>query len=238
MKNVLAVRHVQFEDLGILESLFADAGYRVDYVDAPVDALREADWRQADIVVVLGGPIGAYEEQKYPFLQQELVLIEQRLASGQALLGICLGAQLIARAAGALVYGGPVKEIGWAPLTLTDAGKSSPLALLEDGSTVLHWHGDTFDLPPRATLLASTAAYVNQAFSIGPQVLALQFHIEMTTSRLESWLVGHAAELSYAQIDLPTLRRDALQHRSHAASVLASWLEQIETAPHQQRATA
>ena len=149
----------------------------------------------ADLLVVLGGPIGAYEEELYPFLADELRVIERRLAAGRPVLGICLGSQLMARALGARVYPGTGKEIGWAPLQLTAAGRDSCLAPLGGGAPVLHWHGDTFDLPKGASLLASTPRYKNQAFAWQRHGLALQCHIEATAAGLERWYIGHACEI-------------------------------------------
>ncbi|CAB3795256.1 glutamine amidotransferase [Pararobbsia alpina] len=224
MKHVLAIRHVAFEGLGTFEEVFVEAGYRIEYVEAPTDALKGLDIDSPDVVVVLGGPIGAYEEDKYPFLRHELALIEQRLKSDRALLGICLGAQLIARVGGAKVYAGSQKEIGWGEVTLTEAGSRSMLAPLSGGVPVLHWHGDTFDLPQGAERLASTALYENQAFSMGPRTLALQFHIEACASAIESWLVGHAVELAHAKVDLQSLRDRAPSSSTAGGAVLREWL--------------
>ena len=142
-------------------------------------------------------------------------------------LGICLGAQLLAAALGARVYPGGRKEIGWGPLRLTQAGQASPLAALE-GVPVLHWHGDTFDLPDGCELLASTDVYERQAFSLGPNVLGLQCHPEADARRFERWLIGHAGELASAGIDVRALREQAqalgpgLERASNA--VLRDWL--------------
>jgi GMP synthase (glutamine-hydrolysing) len=224
MKHVLAIRHVAFEGLGTLEGVFDEAGYRVEYIEAPTADLKGLDIDTPDVVVVLGGPIGAYEEDKYQFLRGELALIERRLKAGRALLGICLGAQLIARVGGARVYAGSQKEIGWGEVTLTEAGSRSVLAPLSGGVPVLHWHGDTFDLPQGAQRLASTALYENQAFSMGPHTLALQFHIEAQASAIESWLVGHAVELAHANVDLQSLRDRAPASSTAAGEVLRKWL--------------
>jgi GMP synthase (glutamine-hydrolysing) len=171
---------------------------------AVIDAVRP------DLVVVLGGPIGAYEDAAYPFLGDELRLIEHRLRANRPTLGICLGAQLIARALGARVHPGSVKEIGWAPLTLTEAGKRSPLRFIaQGGGIVLHWHGDTFELPDGAVHLASSALYENQAFSWGQSALALQFHAEAGGRGLERWFVGHAAEIgAQPGLSVAVLRAD------------------------------
>jgi GMP synthase (glutamine-hydrolysing) len=144
-RTAAVIRHVAFEDLGIFREVLAARGYAVRYLEAGVDDLA-GPLASADLAVVLGGPIGVYETERYPFLVTELRALERRLAAGRPTLGICLGAQLIAAALGARVYPGGKKEIGWAPVALTAAGRASPLAALE-GRPVLHWHGDTFDLP-------------------------------------------------------------------------------------------
>ncbi|TAN54966.1 MAG: glutamine amidotransferase [Magnetospirillum sp.] len=195
MKTCVAIRHVAFEDLGSFEPYLWEAGFDVSYREAGWDELDAVDALAPDLLVVLGGPIGACDDAAYPFLTDELHLIEARLRAGRPLIGICLGAQLMARALGARVYpNGGVKEIGWSPLTLTDAGRTSPVAVL-DGVPVLHWHGDTFDLPDGATLLASTSVTRNQAFRWGTAALGLQFHVEATGLGLERWFIGHAAEI-------------------------------------------
>jgi GMP synthase (glutamine-hydrolysing) len=129
----------------------------------------------------------------------------------RAVLGICLGSQLIARALGERVYASGAKEIGWAPLTLTGAGRESCLRHLGE-TAVLHWHGDTFDLPEGATLLASTTLCKHQAFAWRGHVLALQFHAEAAGVALESWFVGHTGEIAATPgISVPQLRADTVR---------------------------
>jgi GMP synthase (glutamine-hydrolysing) len=184
MKSAIAIRHVHFEDLGSLEPALERASYEVRYADYGVDDIAVLDPVAPDLVVVLGGPIGAYEDDLYPSLKHELKLLEMRLGANRPTIGICLGAQLMARALGARVYPTGLKEIGWGPLILRPAGCESAIRHLgEDDTAMLHWHGDTFDLPAGATLLASTEICANQAFSWGRHALAFQFHPEATAAR-------------------------------------------------------
>lgn len=143
MKTLVALRHLAFEDLGLLAPLMQARGWRIHYYDVGVDELWTLDLDQVDLLVVLGGPIGAEEDASYPFLADEVRLVNERLAARRPLLGICLGAQLIARALGARVRPMGFKEIGYAPLDLTAAGETSPLAAI-GAQPVLHWHGDRF----------------------------------------------------------------------------------------------
>ncbi|MBM3502809.1 MAG: glutamine amidotransferase [Alphaproteobacteria bacterium] len=231
MKTAVALRHVAFEDLGSLTRILASRGYDIRYCDAGIDDLEAA--RSADLLIVLGGPISVNDEALYPFLADECALVGERARRERPTLGLCLGAQFIAKALGARVYAGPVKEIGWSTLILTPAGRRSCLRAL-DGAPVLHWHGETFDLPSGAELLAGTTHYANQAFAVGETTLALQFHCEIQARGLERWYLGHTLELASAGIDVPSLRRDGLTHGERieglAATVFGGWLAQIEAA--------
>jgi GMP synthase (glutamine-hydrolysing) len=231
MKTAIALRHIHFEDVGTLDTALSEQGYEVRYLDPTVDELDNSEVQQADLLIVLGGPIGAYDERAYPFLEGELAIVRQRLQSGKPLLGICLGAQLIARVLGANVYPLGVKEIGFTSLTLTDDGRESVLAALED-IPVLHWHGDQFDIPAAGVRLASTSLGANQAFSIGPNILGLQFHLEADVHKIEHWLVGHASELGQAGINPGLLRADAARLGDRLATaahtVFTIWLRNLE----------
>ncbi len=228
-RRAVAIRHVAFEDLGTLGAVLVGRGMAVDYVEAGANDFAPVG--DPDLLVVLGGPIGACDDADYPFLAAEAALIQRRLAAGRPTLGICLGAQLLARALGARVFRNPVKEIGWAPVELTQAGRASCLAGL-DGHPVLHWHGDTFDLPEGATLLASTPACRNQAFAWAPAALGLQFHVEVTASGLERWLVGHTVEIAATPgVTVAGLRADTARYgaalEEAGAAVLESWLGSV-----------
>lgn len=232
--TALAIRHVHFEDLGTLELSLRDAGYQIRYADAGLSDLPSFDALAADLLIVLGGPIGAYEDDLYPMLTAEVRLLEARLSAQRPTLGICLGAQLIARALGARVYPTGTKEIGWAPVTLSPAGRESPFRHLgEDQTAVLHWHGDTFDLPQGANLLASTAICRNQAFAWGKNTLAFQFHPEAIGARLEQWLIGHACEIAAAKLSVPALRADTQRYAPRlmmqARKCFDEWLQSIRT---------
>ncbi|MDR2252798.1 MAG: glutamine amidotransferase [Bifidobacteriaceae bacterium] len=235
--SALAVRHVSFEDLGILEPLLAGRGYQVSYLDAGIDPVTAAVSLDCDLLVVLGGPIAVYESRAYPFLVDELDAIAARLAAGRPVLGICLGAQLMAAALGAAVGPTGRKEIGYAPLTLTRAGRDSVLAPL-DGVRVLHWHGDQFAIPAGAGRLAETPGFPNQAFALGEHALGLQFHIETDPGRIERWLIGHACELAAAGLDPGAIRADAAAFgpglAAAGAQVLNAWLDALPGARERQ----
>ncbi len=231
-RSAVALRHIAFEDLGLLAGVLDRAGWDVTYREAPLADFADPAIVQAELLVVLGGPVGVYEAEAYPFLAQEAALLERRLTQEQPTLGICLGSQLMAQALGARVFPGGVKEIGWNGVTLTEAGHASclrPLAAAD--AVVLHWHGDTFDLPQGATRLASNAAYENQAFAYGPNALALQFHLEADPRRLAEWYVGHAVELAAAGVSVAQLRAAtavvAGRVRAQAEAVFGAWLQAI-----------
>ncbi|MCB5189938.1 glutamine amidotransferase [Methylobacillus arboreus] len=230
MKTAVTLRHIAFEDLDGIAPLLEQASYQTQYIDTPNATgtdLKQA--RDADLLVVLGGPIGVYQTDDYPFLQPVIDLTGERLRRGQPTLGICLGAQIMAHSLGAKVYAGEAgKEIGWSPLSLTAEGRQSVLAPIGEDHSVLHWHGDTFDLPEGAVRLASSSLYANQAFAYGKHGLALQFHIEVTAAGLERWYVGHVGELG--GFSIPELRKQgqafAPQLAPRLERVIKQWLSQ------------
>ena len=230
LKTAIAIRHVPFEDLGTFEQPLEEAGFKLRYHDIGVDEVSTMEPLRADLVIVLGGPVGVHDMGRYPFLIDEIALLKERLAANRPTLGICLGAQLMAATLGARVAPGPEKEIGFAPLTLTEAGWQGPLAHLAT-APVLHWHGDSFAIPRGAGRLAGTPSCANQAFAIGPNILGLQFHPEADCARIERWLIGHACELTAAGINPSVLRTDAARHgaalRTAGRLFFSQWLKEL-----------
>jgi GMP synthase (glutamine-hydrolysing) len=232
-RSAWVIRHLLFEDLGTLEPVLVEHGYAVHYLEAGVDRLDTVlGAADNDLLVVPGGPVGVDDTDAYPYLRAEIDLIRAWVQRERPYLGICLGAQLAAAALGARVYPSGVKEIGFADVTLTAPGRSSALAAL-DGIPVLHWHGDTFDLPEGAELLASTAAVANQAFRIGRHILCLQFHVEADPAHIERWLIGHAVELAAAGVDPRGVRQDAVEHGTECVTAgrgcLCAWLDALSS---------
>jgi GMP synthase (glutamine-hydrolysing) len=234
MRTALAITHVAFEDLGSLGIELTHAGFNIELIDACTTDMHAIDALDPDLIVTLGGPVGVYEHDAYPFIEVEIELLRSRLAAKRPTLGICLGAQLMAAALGARVYPGlHGKELGWAPVDAASANCNPPWfgVLLTPGLRVLHWHGDTFDIPDGATRLAGTARYPNQAFAVGNYALALQFHPEVTVRGLERWYVGHAKELAEAGVSVPKLRAEActfgLELETKATQLWRQWLDLV-----------
>ncbi len=227
-KTVSAIRHVHFEDLGLLETVLRARGVEVCYHNA-----WDADLRgvvEADLLVILGGPISVNDTDAYPFLKDEIALATHRIQREQPILGLCLGAQIMAKAAGGQVARGPTKEIGWAPLTISDEGMTTAFAQLAD-TTVLHWHGEVCVLPPGIPSLARTQACDMQAFEINGNALGLQFHAEVGVHGIEPWLIGHTVEIETAGLTVEQLRDDTKRYgpmlEAPGTRFFESWLNSI-----------
>jgi GMP synthase (glutamine-hydrolysing) len=231
MKRAVAIRHILYEDAGTLAKVLADRDISLDYVDAGTTDLTLLNNDEIDLLIILGGAISANNEATYPCIRQELALIKQRLLADQPMIGICLGAQLIAKALGAEVKKGHAYEFGWFPLHATT---DDPLLahFTSENATMFHWHYETFDLPDGATLLASSALYENQVFRWGQNTLGLQCHPEVQASSLENWLIGNAFEIHHAGLDVNALRQEnqlnAPKLEQATATFFADWLTRVE----------
>ncbi|HME42413.1 MAG TPA: type 1 glutamine amidotransferase [Syntrophorhabdales bacterium] len=188
-KAVLIVKHVEQEGPGMLGKIFEDAGWRLVTVEL---GRREALPDRLDsfaAVVMLGGPMNVYEEEAYPFLKDEDVFIKEVLREEIPFLGICLGAQLLAKACGARVMKAAQKEVGWYSVDLTKQARQDRLfKRVESPLTVFQWHEDTFDIPDGGVLLATSALVRNQAFGMGSCAYGLQFHVEVSLDMVEEWM--------------------------------------------------
>ncbi len=190
-------QHVPFEGLGSMEPWLKKTGCEITgtlFFQSAV--LPDPD--TIDILIIMGGPMGVHDEEQYPWLAAEKAFISDFTRSGKPVLGICLGAQLIASAMGARVYPGPEKEIGWFPIYGTPQTEDSAFAF-PPSLEVFHWHGDTFDLPEGAVRLARSKGCVNQAFQFGKSVIALQFHLETTPESARAIVSNCRNELVPAQ---------------------------------------
>ncbi len=192
MKSCLVIRHTPYEGIAGFRAPVEAAGYVIDRIDVTDPDFASVDFDAPDLVVMMGGPMGVYEVDRHPWIACEIARLSRRIMLDRPTLGVCLGGQMIAAAMGARVYPGPVKEVGFGAVTVNDAGQASPLRHIVD-VPVLHWHGDTFDLPERSQLLASSGHYAHQAFRRGDNLLALQCHPEMGEDpRFDAWLEDEA----------------------------------------------
>jgi GMP synthase (glutamine-hydrolysing) len=226
--RVHSFQHVPFEDIGSLKN------------DIPVESLTTTHWyagdlapsiNSYDVLIVMGGPMGVYDDDQHPWLTAEKQTIAEAISAGKKIIGICLGAQLIACVLGAKVSKNPHKEIGWFPLTIEPAMATHPISLaLAQCDQVFHWHGDTFELPAGADLLASSDACAHQAFVIGNQVIGFQCHLE-TTEDSAQLLINHCPEdldgSTYVQTpDEIMHRKEGFIAINKAMSAVWQWLVQ------------
>jgi GMP synthase-like glutamine amidotransferase len=212
------LQHVSFETPGLLADEIRRRGQVLRttalYDDEPLPSLQDFD-----ALIVLGGPMSIQDEAEYPWLRDEKELIGATIREGKKVLGICLGAQLIAAVCGARVYRSPEKEIGFWPVKWVDGTEE----------IVFHWHGETFDLPAGAVLLASTEACVHQAFSLGDRVLGIQFHPEVTGDIIremvanEGWELEEAADAPFVQ-EADQILTEASEKGNHRVDWLFDWL--------------
>jgi GMP synthase (glutamine-hydrolysing) len=215
--KVLVCQHVAFEILGTLNPLLKRAGVRIRYVNFGRHPDAQPSLDGYDGLIILGGPMSVYDVKHHPHLDTEVRLIDEALKSNVPVLGICLGAQLIARALGARVQPNDEKEIGWYDVNFTSAGRTDPLfSHCAETEKIFQWHGDALDLPSGAVHLASTAACTNQAFRYGANVYGFQFHLEVDEHLIGRWLRTpvHVREIESlnGKIDLARIHDDTAAH--------------------------
>lgn len=231
--KVWAFVHVSHEDLGSFEHVLRNFGIRPRTFLTGTCDIECLDPEEADLVIIMGGPMGVYEANQYPHLHHEIRFAEQRMALGKPLLGVCLGSQIMAKALGAKVYkGAQGKEIGWNAVSMNAHGLRTPLKYLDKSEcTVAHWHGDTFDLPANTTLLGSSDRYQNQAFSYGGNALALQFHPEVTEVKLERWYARLIGDIHEAGKTVDSMRSEAHQYgdalKRQSRQFFCEWLSEV-----------
>ena len=189
MRKLLVLQHVQSEPLGVLDPLLRSAGLRIRYVNFARDPFAQVDASRYDGLIVLGGPLNVDQAESYPHLTHEIEVIRTALSREVPILGICLGAQLLAAALGARVHPAPVREIGWYPLKLTAAAQTDALFQHLNSSTpVFQWHAYTFTDPSETVHLASSDSCANQAFRYRDFAYGLQFHLEVDAALIRRWL--------------------------------------------------
>lgn len=213
-KPVLCVRNDRYDNLGIAPTALTESGVAVERLDGFAPDVR---WPGLDAIgglVVFGGEMNVDELAAHPYLLRERELMAKAVADGVPVLGICLGAQLLARALGARVRRAPARELGFKPVRLTAAGSADPLlATFGQSPWVFQWHEDTFDLPEGAELLATGDAVVNQAFRYGNRAWGVQFHFEVNQEGIDTWLTAAGPTVERIWNRTPQQVRDeAVEH--------------------------
>jgi GMP synthase (glutamine-hydrolysing) len=204
MKNILTIQNIQCETLGTLKELFQSDGYKIKNIDAQTDTIP-VNSESYNAIVVLGGPMSVYEQINY--LKEEEILIRDAIKKNVPVLGICLGSQLIAQAVGGTVYKGLRKEIGWYDVNITDIGEKDLFNGIGSKTIgVFQWHGDTYDLPRGAAVMATSKLYP-QAFRIGSAV-GIQFHLEVNLEMIEKWIKEYKNEMKNENIQLIDIMSD------------------------------
>ncbi len=195
MMKVLIIKHIGIEGPGLIEFYFRKENITYQIINLEKgDPFPKLD--HLSLIILLGGPMNVYEEDRYPFLKEEDLFIKEAIERRKSILGICLGAQLIAKALGAKVFKAPIKEIGWYDVSLTRIGlRDSLFSNIPKIFSVFQWHEDTFDIPKGAKLIATSSAVPHQAFRYGNNAYGLQFHLEVTKEMIQEWMKTYEEEL-------------------------------------------
>lgn len=235
MPVITVLQQVAWEGPGLIGEVAAERGVELQIIDAPRVVLEPVIIEGSNGLVILGGPQGVYEAEEYPWLKQELSLCRYALQQKIPVLGICLGSQLLAAAAGGRVYAAGHKEIGWVTISTSKLDREDSLfSDMPDSLNVFQWHGDTFELPPGAELLASSSLFPHQAFRLDNSAYGLQFHLEVTTEMIQEWLtiykdelLGFGGEGAFDLISRET-RQNAGELRKIATGFFRKWIKLIE----------
>ncbi|MBI5286038.1 MAG: type 1 glutamine amidotransferase [Deltaproteobacteria bacterium] len=199
---ILVLQHLEGEGLGTIKNTLRIKGIKPVSIKIFAGERIPEDTSGYSGLIILGGTMGVYEDDIHPFIRDEIALIRKALKDGLPILGICLGAQMLAKAAGGEVYKGGKKEIGWYKVGLTPEAKRDRLFMdLPEELTVFQWHGDTFDIPAGGVRLAYSNVYPNQAMRVGERAYGLQFHLEITEGMIKDWLKDYERELATTEID-------------------------------------
>lgn len=232
--TVWAFQHVGYEGLGSFEDILNEMNADIRYICGKRESLKGLDASDPDIMIVLGGPMGLYEADKYPYLLDEVELVRERINSKKPLLGICLGAQIIAQALGSKAFRGEAgQEIGWYPIYLNEAAQETPLRHLDHTKTnMMHWHSDTFELPEGVVYFGGSDLYKNQAYRFEDHVWAVQCHPEITPRKLELWYEADTQDLlEVPGLTVDKLREDADRYgqtlKKQARLFFTEWVEQM-----------
>jgi GMP synthase (glutamine-hydrolysing) len=220
MGNILVLQHAECESLGAIEQAIASRGLRAEYIRTFAGESVPGSIGDACALIVMGGPMSVYEKDRYPFLADELRLIRQGIAAGRAVLGVCLGSQLLAEALGGVVGKGRGKELGWHEVSLDDQAENDPLL---DGLPRrfmgFHWHGDVFTLPPGAVPLASSGLTDCQAFRYANKAYGFLFHLEVTPDLLRGMVRNFEEELREAALDGARIEADAERYLAPLSAI-------------------
>jgi GMP synthase (glutamine-hydrolysing) len=231
-KQVWAIQHIGYEDLGSFENVLKSRGFEVKYFCS-----RNVDYKtmfanDPDLLIVLGGPMSVHDVENHPWIEHEQKFIEERIATEKPLMGICFGAQIIAQALGAKSYeGSQGKEIGWSKISVNADGQKTPFRHLDGSMThMMHWHGNTFDLPDGAVLLASSDKYEKQAYSYGDHIFCMQCHPEVTEAKLRLWYSWGADQIEEVGSTIDQMKADAHAYNERlsdqSAKFLNEWLDE------------
>src|SRR4030066_1178627 len=200
--SVLIIKHIDIEGPGLIEYCLKQEKMPYQILNL-TPRVHLPKLEEITHIVLLGGPMNVYEEDRYPFLRDEDLFIKEAIQRGKAVLGICLGAQLVAKALGAKVTKAPVKEIGWFNVSLTKFGSRDPLfSRLPKTFPVFQWHEDTFDLPSAGKLIATSNPILHQAFRYGENAYGFQFHLEVTEEMIREWMKTYEEEFIGSQTPL------------------------------------